>query len=243
MQDRSTMKDRRVVIFGGSSGIGLATAQLLAGRGADIWITGRDTSKLDAARATIPQLIHSHAVDATDRTQIDAFFAGIGHVDHLVLTLSGGEGAGPLAALDLATLRSGFEAKFWPHLNTAQAALQWLRPGGSITFVTAASAGGHLPGTAGLAAINGALNAVVPVLAVELKPLRVNAISPGVVDTAWWDKWPAEQKAALFADLSANSLVGRVGRAEDIADAIAFVIGNGFITGQVLQCDGGIQLS
>jgi NAD(P)-dependent dehydrogenase (short-subunit alcohol dehydrogenase family) len=237
------MKDARIVIFGGSSGIGLATARLLAQRGAEIWITGRDASKLDTAEKIIGTPVHRRAVDGTNRSQVDAFFAGVSHFDHLILTLSGGDGAGPFSDLDFTALRNGFDAKFWPHLNTAQAALKWLRPGGSITFVTAASAGGHRPGTAGLAAINGALNAVVPVLAVELKPLRINAVSPGVIDTAWWDKWPTEQKAALFADLAASSPVGRVGRAEDVADAIAFLVGNGFVTGQILQCDGGIQLS
>jgi NAD(P)-dependent dehydrogenase (short-subunit alcohol dehydrogenase family) len=242
------MKDAQIVIFGGSSGIGLATAQLLARQGAHVRITGRDAGKLAAARAAISgsasrDSVTGHAVDATDRGQVDAFFAETGQIDHLILTLSGGDGAGPLADLDLGKLRNGFEAKFWPHISTAQAALKSLRPGGSITFVSAASAGGHLPGTAGLAAINGALNAIVPVLAIELKPLRVNAVSPGVVDTAWWDKWPAEQKAALFADLSAKSPVGRVGRAEDVAAAIAFVVGNGFVTGQIVQCDGGLQLT
>lgn len=236
------MQDARIAVFGGSSGIGLATAQRLARAGAEIWVTGRDGDKLAAAAKTIGGKSHAHQLDATDRTAIEAFFTATGALDHLILTLSGGDGAGPFAELDLAALHRGFAAKFWPHLNTAQAAVSHLRPGGSITFVTAASAGGHLPGTSGLAAINGALNAMIPVLAVELKPLRVNAVSPGVVDTAWWDRWPAEQKAALFADLAATSPVGRVGQAEDIADAIAFVTGNGFVTGQVIQCDGGIQL-
>ena len=236
------MQNARIAIFGGSSGIGLATAQRLARAGAEIWITGRDSDKLAAAAKTIGGKTHAHQLDATDRAAIEAFFAATGALDHLILTLSGGDGAGPFAELDLAALHRGFAAKFWPHLNTAQAAVPHLRPGGSITFVTAASAGGHLPGTSGLAAINGALNAMIPVLAVELKPLRVNAVSPGAIDTAWWDRWPAEQKAALFADLAATSPVGRVGQAEDIADAIAFVTGNGFVTGQVIQCDGGIQL-
>jgi NAD(P)-dependent dehydrogenase (short-subunit alcohol dehydrogenase family) len=236
------MKGTRIVIFGGSSGIGLATAQLLASRGADIWIVGRDRHKLAAASNSIGGTAQARMVDANDEAAVAGFFEEVGAIDHLILTLSGGDGAGPFADLDLGSLRRGFEAKFWPHLTVAQAALKNLRAGGSITFVTAASAGGHLPGTSGLAAINGALNAMIPVLAVELKPLRVNAVSPGAIDTAWWDRWPAEQKAALFADLAATSPAGRVGRAEDVADAIAFVTGNGFVTGQVIQCDGGIQL-
>jgi NAD(P)-dependent dehydrogenase (short-subunit alcohol dehydrogenase family) len=233
---------QRILILGGSSGIGLATAVRLAATGAELCIVGRDPTKLAAAIAMIGHGCIGRAIDATEPRQLAGLLQDFGVFDHLVMTVSGGDGAGPFSSLDLAKLRQGFEAKFWPQLSAAQAALPSLRAGGSLTFVTAASAGGHLPGTAGLAAINGALNAIVPVLAVELKPLRVNAVSPGVIDTAWWDKWPADQKAALFADLAAAAPVGRVGRAEDIADAIAFVVGNSFITGQVLQCDGGIQL-
>jgi NAD(P)-dependent dehydrogenase (short-subunit alcohol dehydrogenase family) len=233
---------QQILIMGGTSGIGLATGKHLATTGVNLCVTGRDRTKLQTAVAEIGHDCIGRAVDATDRQQLEALLREIGSLDHLILTLSGGDGAGPFASLDLEKLRQGFDAKFWPHVTTAQAALPHLRPNGSITFVTAASAGGHLPGTAGLAAINGALNAIIPVLAVELKPVRVNAVSPGVIDTAWWDKWPADQKAALFADLAASSPVGRVGRAEDIADAIGFLVGNSFITGQVLQCDGGIQL-
>ena len=234
---------QRILIIGGSSGIGLAAATRLAKAGAEICIAGRDPAKLATAVAQIGHGCASQQVDATNRGQLEQALAEFGDIDHLVITLSGGDGAGPFASLNLDALRRGFDAKFWPQINAAQAALSKIRSGGSINFVTAASAGGHLPGTAGLAAINGALNAIVPVLAIELKPLRINAVSPGVIDTAWWDKWPADQKAALFADLAATAPAGRVGQAADVADAIAFLIGNSFVTGQVLQCDGGIQLS
>ncbi|HEX6121357.1 MAG TPA: SDR family oxidoreductase [Dongiaceae bacterium] len=230
----------RIVIVGGTSGIGLAAARQLAEAGAEIIVAGRDEAKLRRAVTEIGHETAGRAVDAANPAVLKAFFSDLGPFDHLVLTVSGGEGAGPLKDLDLAKLRTGFEAKFWAHVAAAQASLAFVRR--SITFVSAASAGGHLPGTVGLAAINGALNAMVPVLAVELKPLRVNAISPGAIDTPWWDKWPAEQKAALFSQIASTSPVGRVGKPEDVADAIAFVVRNGFVTGQVIQCDGGIQL-
>ncbi len=230
----------RILIIGGSSGIGLATARQLAGAGAEIIVSGRDEAKLQRAVREIGPGATGHAADASDLAKLNALFAAVGPIDHLVLTLSGGEGGGPLKELDLAKLRAGFEAKLWAHLAAAQAALPFVKR--SITFVTAASAGGHLPGTSGLAAINGALNAMVPVLAVELKPLRVNGVSPGAIDTPWWDKWPADQKMALFNQIAASSPVGRVGKPEDVADAIAFVVRNTFVTGQVIQCDGGIQL-
>ncbi|MEU2714663.1 SDR family oxidoreductase [Streptomyces sp. NPDC007205] len=124
-----------------------------------------------------------------------------------------------------------------------QAALPALRRDGSVTLVTAASARAALPGTAGLAAINGALEAMVPPLAVELAPLRVNAVSPGVVDTPWWDGVPAGQRRALFDGFAAITPVGRIGRPGDIARAIHLLAANDFMTGVVLEATGGATLA
>lgn len=101
-------------------------------------------------------------------------------------------GSGPIATLDPEQLAAGFEGEFWPFPRILQAALPHLRADGSVTFVTASSARAAFPGTAGLAAINGALEAMVPPLAVELAPLRVNAVSPGVIDTVGWNNVPVD---------------------------------------------------
>jgi NAD(P)-dependent dehydrogenase (short-subunit alcohol dehydrogenase family) len=123
-----------------------------------------------------------------------------------------------------------------------QASLQTLRTDGSIVLVTASSARTSYPGTAGLAAVNGALEAMVPTLALELKPTRVNAVSPGVIETSWWDAWPKEQREAAFAQVAASTPVGRIGQPEDIAQAILLLLGNSFMTGTVIECDGGIRI-
>ncbi len=102
--------------------------------------------------------------------------------------------------------------------------------------------GPALPGTAGLGAANAAVSALAPILASELRPLRVNAVSPGVIDTPWWDFLPADQKAAASADFAGKTPAGRVGKAEDVARAIAFLIADSFMTGHVLVCDGGLRL-
>jgi NAD(P)-dependent dehydrogenase (short-subunit alcohol dehydrogenase family) len=98
------------------------------------------------------------------------------------------------------------------------------------------------PGTSGLAAVNGALEAMIPTLALELKPIRVNAVSPGIIDTPWWDAWPKEQRKAAFAQIAASTPVGRIGQQEDIAQAILFLLENSFMTGTVVECDGGIRI-
>ncbi|MEV0462140.1 SDR family oxidoreductase [Nocardia tengchongensis] len=234
---------QRVVIMGGSSGIGEATAAVFAAAGAEVVITGRRTDKLDAAVARIGGDTTGYAVDATDQAAVDAFFAQVGTIDHLVISVSGSAGSGPFAELDLEQLAAGFDGKFWPQVRILKAALPHLDSRGSVTLVTAGSSRSAFPGTAGLAAINGALDAMVPPLAVELAPLRINAVSPGVVDTPWWDRVPEAQRTALFDGLVATTPVGRVGRPEDIARAIHMLATNGFITGVVLDANGGTSLA
>ncbi|WP_224372769.1 SDR family oxidoreductase [Hyalangium versicolor] len=234
-------KQARIVVMGGSSGIGAAAARLFVQRGAEVLITGRDAKKLEGAKAEIGR-VGTAVVDGTDAAAVRGFFGKLGAFDHLVLSLSGGEGMGPFRELDLTKLRGAFEAKFWAQLTVAQAALPTLKANGSITFVTAASARAVLAGTSGLAAINGSLEIMVPILALELAPVRVNAVSPGVVDTPWWENMPEEQRKALFAQFASTLPVRRVGAPEDIADAIGFVVGNGFMTGSVVECDGGARL-
>jgi NAD(P)-dependent dehydrogenase (short-subunit alcohol dehydrogenase family) len=114
---------------------------------------------------------------------------------------------------------------------------------GSLTFISAASAGSPVPGAAGFAAINGALEAMVPALAVELKPLRINAISPGVVDTPFWHGLSDDERHQMFDQYASATPVGRVATPEDVAQAVVSIIGNDFITGTVLPVDGGLTLS
>ena len=236
------LSGQKLVVLGGTSGIGLEVARAAAARGARVVIAGRDRTRADAACASLAGEAVAHALDAGDRSALDAFFDEVGPVDHLVLTLSGGEGGGEFASLDLRALRRGFEAKFWPQLETVQAALPALAPAASVTFVTAVSARIARPGTTGLAAINGALEAMVGGLARELAPRRVNAVSPGVIDTAWWSQAPAAVRQVVFEEQARTLPVGRVGQPEDVAQSVLFMATNGFTTGSIVECDGGLHL-
>jgi NAD(P)-dependent dehydrogenase (short-subunit alcohol dehydrogenase family) len=232
----------RVLIAGGSSGIGLATAKLLIKCGAEVVINGRDRSKLESAEKQLGEQATIMAFDAANSEDRARVLADIGKFDHLVVALTGGKGAGPFPQLALADLRLGFESKFFPHFMLSQESLPYLNQSGSITFVSAISARSANPGTVGLSAINSAIEGLVKPLAVELKPRRVNAVSPGVIDTPWWNWMQENQKRTTFARFAAATPVGRVGRPEDIAQAIVFLIGNSFMTGCVLECDGGLRL-
>lgn len=234
--------NERVVVIGGTSGIGLATAERQQREGREVIVTGRDKDRLEAALERLRDGATGASVDARDEAATHAFFAALGSVDHVVVAATGATAAGPFHSLPVDQLRTAAEGKLIAQTVAAQGALKVLRPGGSLTFVTAGSAGAAIPGTAGLAAVNAAVEAMVPVLAVELAPIRVNAVSPGIIDTPWWDWLDADSRRQTFDAYAKNAPVGRVGRPEDVADAIAFLIGNTFTSGAVLSVDGGSRL-
>jgi NAD(P)-dependent dehydrogenase (short-subunit alcohol dehydrogenase family) len=232
---------RHAAIIGGSSGIGLATARLLAEQGWRVTVGGRNEERLAACRDSTGAV--TIQVDATDSDSLRHFYTEAGPIDALVVTVTRRGGAGPAESLSANALLDAFAGKTAAHLEAVAFALPTLAEDGSITLVTAGSAQSALPGTAGLAAVNGALEAAVPVLARELAPRRVNAVSPGVIETEWWDGLPEDQRRAMFAEYAQQAPVGRNGTADDVARAIAGMTGNGFITGVVLPVDGGLRLT
>jgi NAD(P)-dependent dehydrogenase (short-subunit alcohol dehydrogenase family) len=227
----------RVVIMGGTSGIGLAVAETLAAEGAETIVTGRDPGKLAAVKDRVTA---AERVDGTNEVEVAAFFERTGEADHLVLASSQGQtGMGPLAGLATDDIRAAFDGKVLPYL----VALRHAGVTGSITLISAASARAAVPGTAVLAAANGAIERMVPPLAAELAPVRVNAVSPGVIDTPWWSFLPEEQRKAQFAAAAEGLPIKRVGRPEDVAAAIRYLMGASYVTGTILPVDGGFTVS
>lgn len=235
-------RTERVVIIGGTSGIGLAAAELLLGRGYQVVVAGRSPERLESALKQLGDGADGYSLDAADDVQLAEFFEQVGPFDHLVVTVTANGGVTSLADLTAAELRRHNEGKLIPHLLTIKAALGTLRADGSITLLGAVSSQLSAPGLLVLASANAGLEAASRVLAAELAPRRVNLVSPGVIDTPWWDWVPAEARQETLAGATAGTAVGRAGRPEEVAHAIAFLIENSFTTGVVLPVDGGARL-
>jgi NAD(P)-dependent dehydrogenase (short-subunit alcohol dehydrogenase family) len=229
------------LIVGGTSGVGLATARQLQAGGNTVHIAGRGQERLDDVRVSDPELL-GHRLDANDASAVGALGEAIAPIDCLILTLSGSEGPGPIADLDLTMLRRAFDAKFWGHLTAIQALLPHMAPTGSITLLGAITARAGMPGTAGIAAINGAVEALVKPLATELAPIRVNGISPGFIDTPWWDDMPEEARRDYFARAAGDLPTGRIATAEDVAEVVVLAATNANTTGTIIETDGGARL-
>ena len=221
----------RAVFIGGSSGIGLASAQRALASGWDVTVMSRDPSRADIAATKI-------ALDVTDPVAVREAFAELGPIDHLVSSTVARAG-GPVKEIDLDAARRVFEAKFWGPFAAIQAAD--VRE--SIVLVSGVAATTPMRGGSVTAAVNGATESLVRTLAVELAPVRVNVVSPGIVATPTWDGMPADDRDAMFERLSGSLPVGRVGTADELAEAIWLLLTNGFVTGSVLHVDGGHRLA
>jgi NAD(P)-dependent dehydrogenase (short-subunit alcohol dehydrogenase family) len=181
--------------------------------------------------------------DVTREDQVAALFAGIGGLDHIVSTAADIDGAYQLLpALELKAAQRVVESKLYGPLLLAKHGAPRLAANGSMTFVSGIAA--YRPAARGsvVAAVNAALEGLVRALAVELAPIRVNAVSPGWVDTTIWAQVAGDRKDETLGAMAERLPVGRIGQPDDIADAIFFLIGNGFTTGTTLHVEGGHRL-
>jgi len=233
---------QKVVIVGGSSGMGLATAQRLTRETYSVVITARTQVRVDEALGQIGGAASGQVLDYADRAGIAAAFARVGAFDHLVVAGAGPAAWGAFAALSRDALQAAFDSKFWGYFDTLQAALPTLADRGSITLVSGAAARVTLPGMAGLAAVNGAIERMGLTLAKELAPRRINILSPGLVDTPAYDWMAPEARRGMLEGTAAKLPVQRYGTPEDIAEAVLFLVRSPYVTGAVLDVDGGVRL-
>ena len=234
-----------VLVVGGGSGMGLALAARLLAAGAAVTLAGRSAERLARARQDLGDApgLKTIAADATREDEVRQMFQSAGAVDHIVCTAADVSGVYVLLPeMDMAIARRVIDSKVVAPLLLAKHGAPRLLPGGSITFTSGIAA--YRPAAKGsvVAAVNGALELLVYALSVELAPIRVNAVSPGWVDTPIWSAVAGERKDAVLAAMAKRLPVGRIGQADDIAQAIASVMRNGFISGTVVHVDGGQRL-
>jgi NAD(P)-dependent dehydrogenase (short-subunit alcohol dehydrogenase family) len=233
-----SLAGKRVVVIGGSSGIGLGIAKAAVAAGAEVIIASRSAERLAKAKTEIGGEVLALELDVRDEQQVQAFFETVGPFDHLATP--GNEGArGPFLEMPLSKARGGFDSKFWGQYMAARYAAPKLRPGGSITLVSGGNS--HRPGkhSVAMAAINAAVEGLTRGLAVELAPLRVNCICPGLVETPLWSHFSEEQRRAMYDKAASNLLVGRIGQPADIGQAAVYLMANGYVTGSTISVDGG----
>ncbi|MDJ0993337.1 MAG: SDR family oxidoreductase [Dinoroseobacter sp.] len=237
-----SFKDKKVFVVGGSSGLGRAVAKAFLETSSEVWIASRSVKKLDDAvdRLGGGDRLHALTLDMTIPNHVEqlatAFPEGL---DHLVISASQAAHGG-FADLAVSEVEAMFASKFVGPYRVAQALLPAMRTGGSITFFSGVLSRRPARGVAGLAAVNAAVEGLTRALAVELGPeIRVNCLSPGMVSTEAYAAMPEERRAAMLAETGASLPVGRTGTPEEVADGVLMLAGNGYITGIVLDIDGG----
>jgi NAD(P)-dependent dehydrogenase (short-subunit alcohol dehydrogenase family) len=236
----NALQDKTVVVVGRASGIARAVALLAHGEGARVIVAGRDSTKL--ADGYDGRDIASETVDVTDDTSICALADRVGPVDHVVSTASA-RARGKLVDLERKDLQLSFDTKVIGPTMLAKHFAQQMNPGGSFVLFSGVHAFKLNVGYLGVGITNGAVDFLTRWLAVELAPIRVNTISPGVIDTGAWDAMGDEGKRSYFEHISSTIPARRIGTVEDVSGAVLFAMTNSFLTGVTLKIDGGEPLT
>jgi len=233
-----SLAGKKVVVVGGSSGIGLATAEMAKVQGADVIIASRNAGRLKVATDKIGT--KGIPVDVTNDESVVSLFKACGLVDHVVVTAAQLR-TGPFKTVSMDDVRGTMEGKFWGAWRCARAAD--IRGGGSLTLVSGYLSIRPRSNSAIVGCANGALESLARSLALELAPVRVNCVSPGIVDTPIRAAMPEAARRDMLAKTAAALPVGRVGLGDDIAQQILAFMSNGFATGSIVYIDGGALIN
>jgi NAD(P)-dependent dehydrogenase (short-subunit alcohol dehydrogenase family) len=229
------LERQRVIVFGGSSGIGFATAQLCGAEGAEITLVGRDIGKLETAAGGIPKS-EWRAADVRDESAVAGALAHLDRIDHVFISVGAG-GASNILKDDMSSLRQPFEERIFGIFAVVRSARPRMT-GGSITLMSGMYASRVRPDASAQTAALCAVESLARTLAVDLAPTRVNAVAPGWVDTPRLTRSFGREKASRVEAIAAQLPGKRIGRADEIARAVLLVMTNEYINGEVLHVDG-----
>jgi len=232
----ATLSGKKVLVIGGSSGIGYATAAGALAEGAKVTIASRSEEKLRAAQALLGGKVEMRRLDVTKDTEVEAFFGDALSYDHVVVSGAAFK-FGTVRDLPLEDAYAAMNVKFWGAYRVARKAA--VAPGGSFVFVSGFLSRRPKPNMVLIGAINAALETLAQGLALEMAPVRFNVVSPGIIDTPTRAAMPAEARKTMLENVAKALPVKRVGQAEDCADQILLMLRNTFMTGSVVYVDGG----
>ncbi|MEE2892199.1 MAG: SDR family oxidoreductase [Pseudomonadota bacterium] len=234
------LTDRNVVITGGTSGIGLATAVAARAAGAGVWAIGRSEERVARCQDAYPD-IHFRSLDTHDDAGLTALFESVGRVDHIVGSATGADRTlKPFLEQTEEQFREAFN-KFWGYCKVVRAGAPFLSQDGSITLVSGTPARKCTVGMSSLSCTGGAVEALTRALALELTPIRVNVIAPGLIESGMQDHL-GDKKQEVLATMGKGVPLGRVGQADEVASAILLTLTNTYMTGVTIDVDGGLLL-
>ncbi|MCF8888634.1 SDR family oxidoreductase [Priestia megaterium] len=236
------LKGKKIVIIGGSSGIGFESAKQVIAQGAEVIIASRSKNKLQNAKEQLGARATAFTLDTTQEQQVQSFFEKVGQFDHLVVSAAE-TSSGSFLDTNTTQARQLFENKFWGQYYAAKYGAPKVLPHGSIILFSGVVAYKSVVGSSMLGAVNAAVSNLAQTLALELAPIRVNIISPGIIDTPSRNKMPEEIRNHFYATMGNKLPVKRIGRAEDVAQSVLYLLQNSFVTGTVLHVEGGHILS
>jgi len=236
------LNGKRIVLLGGTAGIGLATAAAAAREGAVVVVASSTQERVARAVADLPKGTEGYTIDLSNEEQIRDFFERIDDFDHLVFTAGEAIQANELDSIQIDQARQFFNLRFWGAFAAVKYGSSHIRPGGSIVLTTGIVGTRPRKGWTVGASISGAMESLTRALAVELAPIRVNAVSPGVVQTDLWRNMQNINRETMSKTVGASLPLGRVGEAEDLAQAYLYLMREDFSTGQTIVVDGGAVL-
>ena len=230
------LEGKSVLVIGGSSGIGYATAAGALAEGAKVTIASRSEEKLHAARAGLGRKVEARRLDVTSDAGVEAFFKDVPAFDHIVVSGAAFK-FGTVREQNIEDAYAAMNVKFWGAYRVARNAT--VAPGGSFVFVSGFLSRRPKPNMVLVGAINAALETLTQGLALEMAPVRFNVVSPGIIDTPTRAAMPEEARKTMLENVARSLPVKRVGLAEDCADQILLMLRNTFMTGSVVYIDGG----